>query len=149
MTSLRIWPFLWVISLPALCLASANDYSSPSLQPWSPSLAAREQQLWKPAIRDARFTGVPHTNVRSCEASNPPEALATPNPLLDIGDLGKVTVSFIVGTDGKVHSPLILISAGQIEDRTVLETVRSWRYRPATCNGTPTETEGKIEFSSR
>jgi hypothetical protein len=27
--------------------------------------------------------------------------------------------------------------------------VRAWRYRPATCNGLPTETEGKIEFSSR
>jgi outer membrane biosynthesis protein TonB len=48
-----------------------------------------------------------------------------------------------------VHSPLILESAGLQGDRHVLQTVRSWRYRPATCNGVPTETEGKIEFSSR
>jgi len=30
-----------------------------------------------------------------------------------------------------------------------LQTVRYWRYRPATCNGVPTEAEGKIEFSLR
>jgi hypothetical protein len=48
-----------------------------------------------------------------------------------------------------VHSPLILESAGLAGDRRVLQTVRTWRYRPATCNGVPTEIEGKIEFSSR
>jgi TonB family protein len=86
----------------------------------------------------------------NCEASEPPEPLATPNPLIDIAEpSGKVSVSFIIGTDGRVHSPLILESAGPVEDRTILDTVRSWRYRPAMCNGAATETEGKIEFSSR
>jgi len=61
----------------------------------------------------------------------------------------KVKVSFIIGTDGRVHSPLILESAGATGDRSVLRTVRAWKYRPATCNGVPTETEGKIEFSTR
>jgi TonB family protein len=61
----------------------------------------------------------------------------------------KVKVSFIIGADGRVHSPLILESAGPVGDRSVLQTVRAWRYRPATCNGVPTETEGKIEFSQR
>ena len=32
---------------------------------------------------------------------------------------------------GLVHSPLILESAGTPEDRTVLNAVRTWRYRPA------------------
>jgi outer membrane biosynthesis protein TonB len=54
----------------------------------------------------------------------------------------------VIGIDGRVYSPLILESASSTEDRTVLRTVRSWRYRPAMCNGVPTETEGKIEFSS-
>jgi outer membrane biosynthesis protein TonB len=44
---------------------------------------------------------------------------------------------------------LILESAGSTGDRNVLQTVRNWRYRPATCNGVPTEAEGKIEFSHR
>ena len=55
----------------------------------------------------------------------------------------------MIGTDGRVHSPLILESAGIVGDRRVLDTVRRWRYRPGTCNGVPTETEGKIEFSIR
>jgi hypothetical protein len=31
----------------------------------------------------------------------------------------------------------------------VLNTVRAWRYRPAMCNGVPTESEAKVGFSSR
>lgn len=94
---------------------------------------------------------MPHTTApASCEATQPPEALATPNPLLEPPDnSAKIKVSFIIGTDGRVHSPLILESAGALEDRTVLDVVRSWRYRPAMCNGVPTEAEAKVEFSSR
>jgi TonB family protein len=91
-----------------------------------------------------------HTASANCEASEPPEPLATPNPLLDVAELSsRVSVSFIIGTDGRVHSPFILQSAGVTEDRTILDVVRSWRYRPAMCNGAATEAEAKIEFSSR
>ena len=115
------------------------------------SLDTHEHQLWTAAMHDSKFAPVPHTTARpSCEATQPPQALATPNPLLDQPDPnGKITVSFIIGADGRVHSPLILESAGPGEDRTVLNAVRSWRYRPAMCNGVPTEAEGRIEFSSR
>jgi TonB family protein len=76
--------------------------------------------------------------------------LTTPDPLLVPAGAGlKVKVSFIIGADGRVHSPLILQSAGPAGDRNVLRTVRTWRYRPATCNGVPTEAEGRIEFSRR
>lgn len=86
----------------------------------------------------------------ACEAVRPPQALATPDPLLDETDLNsKASVSFIIGTDGRVHSALILESAGPHEDRTILEAVRFWRYRPALCNGVPTEAEAKVEFSNR
>ena len=86
----------------------------------------------------------------ACEAVELPVALATPDPLLDTPvPSTKLTVSFIVGIDGRVHSPLILESQGPSEDRIVLDAVRNWRYRPATCNGVPTEAEGKIAFSSR
>jgi TonB family protein len=83
-------------------------------------------------------------------AVQPPQALATPDPLLNENELNsKASVSFIVGTDGRVHSALILESAGANEDRTILDAVRFWRYRPALCNGVPTEAEAKVEFSSR
>lgn len=101
-------------------------------------------------MHGSEFAAVPHVVAHpSCEATRPPEALATPDPLLVGLDELKVTVSFIIGTDGRTHSPLILESAGDSEDNSVLKTVSAWRYRPATCNGVPTEAEGKIEFSNR
>jgi len=102
-------------------------------------------------MRDSKYAALLRASAgNNCEASQPPEPLATPNPLLDIADpSAKVSVSFIIGTDGRVHSALILESAGSTQDRTILDTVRSWRYRPALCNGAATETEGKIEFSGQ
>jgi hypothetical protein len=115
------------------------------------SLDTREYWLSTSAVHDSKFAPVPHATARpSCEATQPPQALATPNPMLDQTYLNaRITVSFIVGADVRVNSPLILESGGSREDRTVLDAVRSWRYRPALCNGVPTEAEGKIEFSSR
>lgn len=85
-----------------------------------------------------------------CASSRPPEALATPDPLLDHQDSPeKVAVSFVIGIDGRVHSPVILESAGSEEDLRVLQALRIWRYRPATCNAAPTEMESKVEFSTR
>ena len=114
-------------------------------------LAMREQSIWRLPVHASEFADVPHSTAKSrCENTQAPEALTTPNPVLDGVDSElKIQVSFIVGTDGRVHSPLILQSAGNNDIRIVLDTVRSWRYRPAMCNGVPTETEGKIQFSSR
>ncbi len=102
-------------------------------------------------MHDSEFAAMAHPTTRAeCGAVQPPQALATPDPLLDETDLNaKVSVSFIIGTDGRVHSALILESAGPNEDRTILDAVRFWRYRPALCNGVPTEAEAKVEFSSR
>ncbi len=112
-------------------------------------LTQQEHHIARPLLRAAQFIDVPHvTSVPSCADVRPPQALATPDPFFNPQG-GKVKVSFIVGTDGRVHSPLILESAGLAGDRRVLQTVRSWRYRPATCNGVPTETEGKVEFFTR
>lgn len=114
-------------------------------------LEMREQQIWKLPLRASEFADVPHSTAKSrCESTQEPEALTTPNPVLDSLDSElKIQVSFIIGTDGRVHSPLILQSEGSSGLRTVLDTVRSWRFRPGTCNGVPTETEGKVQFSSR
>jgi TonB family protein len=114
-------------------------------------LQSREQGIWRRPVHDSEFADVPHATAKTrCENTQAPQALTTPNPVLDNVDADvRIRVSFIVGTDGRVHSPLILQSAGSNEVRAVLDTVRSWRYRPAMCNGVPTETEGKIEFSSR
>jgi TonB family protein len=85
-----------------------------------------------------------------CGDVRPPEALLTPDPLLHVqdGDLD-VRVSFIVGSDGHVHSAFVLDSGGPGEDQIVLRAVRFWRYRPALCNGVPTDSEARVRFSIR
>ena len=142
----RIWPAILLMLLPALSGGSASVKSVHSANP-----EQRERQLSRTLRRAAQYIDVPHISSRpACAAVEPPEALTTPDPLFTTAANGrKVRVSFIIGTDGRVHSPLILESAGVAGDRRVLQTVRTWRYRPATCNGVPTETEGKVEFSSR
>jgi TonB family protein len=136
-----------MLLLSNFCMASVHPQVTRMLTP----LAEREHALRSAPVHFSEFSAVPHYSARSrCERTHPPEALTTPNPIVGpIDPAVKVRVSFIVGADGRVHSPLILESAGNSEDQTILETVRSWRYRPAMCNGVPTETEGKIEFSSR
>lgn len=141
----HIWSVVLLLLLPALSNGSTATTQSGTL------LQQRERQMSRTLRRAAQYVDVPHISSRqACAAVEGPQALTTPDPLLTTTINGrKVRVSFIIGTDGRVHSPLILESAGAAGDRRVLQTVRTWRYRPATCNGVPTETEGKIEFSSR
>jgi TonB family protein len=145
---LRIWPWVLILAFPAAGGASVEVPSSLLRQS---VVYEREHQIWKTPKRAAEFREVPHVSAKSrCEDTRPPQALTTPDPLVVAAGTGQmVKVSFIVGTDGRVHSPLILQSAGPAGDRNILRTVRTWRYRPATCNGVPTEAEGKIEFSRR
>ena len=142
----RIWPAIVLMVLPVLSggSASVTDVRSATLE-------QRDRQVSRSLQRAAQYIDVPHISSRpACAAVEAPQALTTPDPLFTTAANGrKVKVSFIIGTDGRVHSPLILESAGLAGDRRVLQTVRTWRYRPATCNGVPTETEGKVEFSSR
>jgi TonB family protein len=143
---LRLWLSVAVFQSLALFGLSAPRAHSQ----WS-DLEERERQVWTNPARNSQFSDVPHASAPpQCEEVRPPQALTTPNPLfMPVLDGSRVKVSFIIGTDGRVHSPLILESAGPSGDRSVLRAVRIWRYRPATCNGVPTEIEGKIEFSRR
>ncbi len=131
---------LGVVALATAGMASVNP-PRPSLTPqW-----AMERVVWPDSFHHTAVGARP-----SCESLRPAEALATPDPLLDAAEVkGKVAVSFVIGTDGRVHSPVVLESGGSDEDSNVLEAVRAWRYRPATCNAVPAETESKVEFSSR
>ncbi|HEX4786520.1 MAG TPA: TonB family protein [Candidatus Sulfotelmatobacter sp.] len=141
-----IWLATLSCSLALITLAAAT-----TTRVRSEDVVGRERQLSRTLIRASQFVDVPHISLqRSCAEIQPPEALTTPDPFFTPMERNrKVKVSFIIGIDGRVHSPLILESAGLAGDRHVLQTVRTWKYRPATCNGVPTETEGKIEFSSR
>jgi TonB family protein len=145
----KISVVLLLATAPILVRASANlpSLRVPSAQA---SLVAREQPRENFAMHVSYFAASSGTAVRaSCEATQAPEALATPDPLLEPGGNRRVTVSFIVGIDGRVHDALVLESSGPEQDRVVLKAVDSWRYRPAKCNGAATDTEGKTAFSIR
>lgn len=91
---------------------------------------------------------MPTMTVPTCESVQPAEALLTPDPLLPIAPDGPlVRVSFVIGPDGRVHSAFVLYSGGANEDAAVLHAVRGWRYRPALCNGVPTDSEVRVRFS--
>src|SRR5690349_10113517 len=142
------WPMMILLS--AVSIAAFARTTSAAVPAASP-IDHRERQVSLTLRRAAQYVDVPHISSRpACADVQPPQALTTPDPLLtSSASSGKIKVSFIIGTDGRVHSPLILQSAGVVGDRRVLQTVRTWRYRPATCNGVPTETDGTIEVSSR
>jgi TonB family protein len=145
------WCLLGLMAgVPALGLASVSSATA-RITTGQAFLAERERHFWSSAVHDSEFAMLVHTASRTgCGAAELPQALATPDPLLEEAESNaKVSVSFIIETDGRVHSPLILESAGPNEDRTVLDAVRFWRYRPARCNGVPTDAEARVEFSSR
>jgi len=146
----RLWFIALVAAVPVLGFASVDSVPKP-IGGGEASLAEREHRVWSSAVHDSEFAAMDQPAAgAACGALRPPQALATPDPFLDETDLNaKVSVSFIIGIDGRVHGALILESAGPNEDRTILDAVRFWRYRPATCNGVPTEAEAKVEFSSR
>lgn len=142
MMPLRNFIAVLLILLPGLCFGKSDDV-------WERknTLSVSEHRVWMSPKRETEFAAIDHTSRSTCEATRPPEALATPSPLLENPATNtKIKVSFIVGTDGRVHSPFILESASPSDDQVVLDTVRFWRYRPATCNGVPTEAEAKIGF---
>lgn len=138
------------VAVAGLCAAGwcAVVSPSPTLPPRTP-LVELEKTLQRVPAHISEFSPVsPPLALPKCGAIRPPEALLTPDPLLHPGDEERnVRVSFIVGTDGHVHSAFVLDSGGPDEDRIVLSTVRFWRYRPALCNGVPTDSEARVRFS--
>jgi TonB family protein len=144
-----------IVSLPLVLgcaiVAFATPETSATRLESTSSLQQQENKLWASIFRDAHFSAITSAAPRvTCENTAAPEALATPQPLLVDGKPGaKIVISFIIGTDGQVHSPLILKSSDEARDATVLSAVRSWKFRPATCNGIPAESDGTVEFSRR
>jgi TonB family protein len=129
-----------IASLPVAVSASGSHASS--RVPATP-LAPRAV-----VIHRSHYASVPRsTAATSCAATELPQALATPEPLLH-ADKASFTVSFLIGPDGRVHSALILESSNSTENPAVLHALTAWRYRPASCNGVPMEAEGRIEFLS-
>ena len=141
---------LFLVSLGAVFGWSATTSPTPDDSARVP-LAPLEAKLRRSPTHISEFAPVSDPlALPRCGDVHPPEALVTPDPLLQAQDEDlRVRVSFIVGTDGHVHSAFILNSGGPGEDEVVLRAIRAWRYRPALCNGVPTDSEALVRFSIR
>jgi TonB family protein len=62
---------------------------------------------------------------------------------------GSVTVYVLVASDGTVHDPVVVQTAGQSLDYAVITAVRRWQFEPAKCADTPvgSETEITVNFT--
>ncbi len=50
---------------------------------------------------------------------------------------GTVTIECVIAADGHVRDPRVFRSAHPILDQAAIESVKQWRFRPATLNGSP------------
>ncbi|MGD0507150.1 MAG: energy transducer TonB [Terriglobales bacterium] len=135
----------------APCSVTSAVTSPSTIAPRHTQLSQLEKSLRRVPAHISEFAPVSEPlALPKCGKVRPPEALLTPDPLLHFQDDDlHVRVSFIVGSDGHVHSPFVLDSGGPVEDQIVLRAVRFWRYRPALCNGVPTDSEALVRFSIR
>lgn len=154
----RLWPSLEIVRKKALstatllavsgALAWGSGSASHAVILPPPSLPQVETRLHRSPAHISEFSPVSEPlALPKCSSVRPPEALLTPDPLLQVSeDDMNVSVSFIVGADGHVHSAFVMTGGGPVEDQIVLRAVRFWRYRPALCNGVPTDSEAQVRF---
>ncbi len=110
-------------------------------------LKQSEKQLSVAAWHVSDFSPDDDARFGKCRIARPPEPLLTPDPRLPVaGDSLEVRVSIIIGLDGRVQSPFVLDSAEPLQADLILRSIHSWRYRPALCNGVPTDSESVIRF---
>src|SRR4029077_21197297 len=62
---------------------------------------------------------------------------------------GTCVLWMVVGTDGKTHDVRIVRSLGMGLDERSVETIRTWRFDPATKNGQTVAVQIKVETSFR
>jgi TonB family protein len=142
--------FLFSLVLSVGCLAAINPDTQLSSE--SAFHGVVNVRLVNGHVNILRFQPLEEADVEmQCESTEPPQALATPHAsLAAIPDNAKIVVNFIIGTDGQVYSPFVLDGSGSVSlERKLVEEVRRWHYRPAMCNGVPTDAEVKVQLSSR
>ena len=85
------------------------------------------------------------------EPCKPPKATFTPDPSPPAswerkGPKAATTVlQIVVDKKGKVHDLVVIHSGGNDADKQVIDSVRQWRFTPATCGTDPIETKINVE----
>ena len=146
----RIWPAVFVVAASA-CLCFGSELHPRRLRLRQLS-RERESQVSRTLSRASQFVDVRHISSRPpCEEVQPPEALTTPDPLFTSCGTRPESKSQLHHRDRWARAQPAHSREREASPAIAMFCKRcaTWRYRPATCNGVPTETEGKIEFSSR
>lgn len=137
---------LLVLLVSSVCMAATPNMNTPVI--FHPAFATLDSGR----VDLLKFQPLEEADVAmECESAEPPQALATPHAwVAAIPDGTKIVVNFIIGTDGQVYSPFVLDGRGSDSlFRKLMAEVRHWHYRPALCNGVPTDAEVKVQLSSR
>ena len=109
------WYVVSIVWASALCLASVESMRSRAGSGQA-SLPERERHIWTSAMHDSEFASYPARRESQHMRSGPTSAGAGHARSL-AGRSGRKFeggASFIIGTDGRVHSALILESAGPV-----------------------------------
>jgi TonB family protein len=83
-----------------------------------------------------------------------PKILYQPNPELSekaraLREQGTVTISVIVGTDGRPRNFEVTCSSGPDLNENAVAAAKEWRFEPATKDGKPVMVQLSIDFSFR
>lgn len=89
-----------------------------------------------------------------CENADPPQEISTVPPRYPDAERqnnreGSVSVYAVVQTDGTLANLAVARSAGRDFDSATVESVRHWRFRPASCGNNPIVTETIIDVAYR
>jgi TonB family protein len=92
--------------------------------------------------------------VEVCDHEKPPEAISAPEPNFprgakDAGQEAVTVVSALINNEGRVVAAQALGSDPYGFGQITADAVRTWRFKPATCDGRPVATEMNIEMSFR
>jgi TonB family protein len=90
-------------------------------------------------------------NGADAESANPAFPVFSPRPPVSDRSLlpassQQVVVDVKVSANGDVLEATLVKGIGNGLDQIVLETVKTWRFHPATLNGTPVPTEAELIF---
>ena len=69
-----------------------------------------------------------------------------PTPPRSFSGTSVVTISVVVGIDGKMRNPRVTSAPNHDYDEAALEAIQQWKFKPATCDGEPVEKEITTEF---
>jgi len=87
-----------------------------------------------------------------CEAMSPPEKLSNVEPEYPVSARkrrlsGVVSLYAIVEKDGSVSGAAVVRSADADLDESALQALKRWRFKPASCGGTPVPVEFEVDTS--